>query len=88
MPRASWRGFLRLSFAPFFSVLPDLFVAGDDTREIPSLAPGVATSARSMWPRTLCPVPMEVRFALFPFARSLTPSLSRDFGRWGLGTSA
>ena len=31
--------------APFFSVLPDLFVAGDDTREIHSLAPGVATSA-------------------------------------------
>src|ERR1700730_15439015 len=31
--------------APFFSVLPDLFVAGDDTREIHSLAPGVATNA-------------------------------------------
>jgi hypothetical protein len=31
--------------APFFSVLPDLFVAGDDTHEIHSLAPGVATSA-------------------------------------------
>jgi hypothetical protein len=31
--------------APFFGVLPDLFVAGDDTREIHSLAPGVATSA-------------------------------------------
>src|SRR5205807_9430748 len=29
--------------APFFRVLPDLFVAGDDTREIHSLAPGVAT---------------------------------------------
>ena len=27
--------------AAFFSVLPDLFVAGDDTREIHSLAPGV-----------------------------------------------
>ena len=32
--------------APFFSVLPDLFVVGDDTREIHSLAPGVATSHR------------------------------------------
>ena len=31
--------------APFFSVLPDLFVAGDNTREIHSLAPGVAISA-------------------------------------------
>ena len=31
--------------APFFSVLPDLFITGDDTREIHSLAPGVATSA-------------------------------------------
>src|SRR6202040_3327109 len=31
--------------APFFSVLPDLFVAGDDTREIHSLARGVATNA-------------------------------------------
>jgi hypothetical protein len=30
--------------APFFSVLPDLFVAGDDPSEIHSLAPGVATS--------------------------------------------
>src|SRR6476661_410526 len=42
--------------APFFSVLPDLFVAGDDTREIHSLAPGVATKRRSMWPRTLCQI--------------------------------
>ena len=38
--------------APFFSVLPDLFVAGDDTHETLSLAPGVAapsstSSARS-----------------------------------------
>ena len=40
--------------APFFSVLPDLFVAGDDTREIHSLVPGVATAqpART-WPRRL-----------------------------------
>src|SRR5437588_12738807 len=29
--------------APFSSVLPDLFVAGDDTHEIHSLAPSVAT---------------------------------------------
>src|SRR4029077_13532985 len=31
--------------APFSIVLPDLFVAGDDTHETHSLAPGVATSA-------------------------------------------
>src|SRR6202008_2816915 len=31
--------------APFSGVLPDLFVAGDDTHETHSLAPGVATSA-------------------------------------------
>ena len=31
--------------ALFFSVLPDLFVAGDDTHETHSLAPAVATSA-------------------------------------------
>jgi hypothetical protein len=32
--------------APFSSVLPDLFVAGDNTREIHSLAPGVAADVR------------------------------------------
>src|ERR1700730_14436836 len=31
--------------APFSSVLPGLFVAGDDTHETHSLAPGVATPA-------------------------------------------
>src|ERR1700730_9418112 len=31
--------------APFFGVLPDLFVAGDDTHETHSLAPDVATRA-------------------------------------------
>jgi hypothetical protein len=39
--------------APFFSVLPDLFVAGDDAREIHSLAPGVATkpsASHENWP--------------------------------------
>jgi hypothetical protein len=36
MPRASWPRFP----APFSTVLPDLFVAGDDTHETHSLAPG------------------------------------------------
>jgi non-homologous end joining protein Ku len=51
MPRASWRGFLRLSLV----VLPDLFVTGDDTSEIHSLAQwqpapvDVAEDALSDW---------------------------------------
>ena len=41
MPRASLARFP----APFSSVLPGLFVAGDDTHETHSFAPGVAQPA-------------------------------------------
>jgi hypothetical protein len=37
--------------APFSSILPDLFIAGDGTHEIHSLAPGVATSDDRFMPR-------------------------------------
>ena len=54
MPRASWRGFA----APFFSVRPDLFVAGDDTHKTHSLAPG-GNQRRLMWTRTICRIGAE-----------------------------
>jgi hypothetical protein len=38
--------------APFSGVLPDLFVAGDDTHETHSLAPGVGNQRRSIWTGT------------------------------------
>ena len=61
--------------APFFSVLLDLFVAGDDTREIHSLAPGVATKRRSMWPRTLCPMGVKGSRVLRHRHRGSSPTM-------------
>jgi hypothetical protein len=56
MPRAELARFS----APFFSVLPDLFVAGDDTREIHSLAPGVAANALAGPPQRRFRIPRVV----------------------------
>jgi hypothetical protein len=58
MPRAELARFS----APFFSVLPDLFVAGDDTREIHSLAPGVAANALAGPPQRRFRIPPRRRF--------------------------
>ena len=42
--------------APFSGVLPDLFVAGDDTARNPFACTRCGNQRRSIWTRTTCPI--------------------------------